>query len=440
MTDKICFPISPVCKAPVKEIVFVESEHLSKSSNCEISINIGLFFDGTRNNRYSDKYARSHTNIARLYDAYRDNPSEGYYAIYVPGVGTSFPEIGEYGEHISGTAFAIGAESRVLFSLLMVFNTIHRSVFFEKGLFSGPQVKALCGYSPLSTADYIALEELGLASSLADEGSRLCLRESALCALANKLEKKLGSKEAPKIKMCFLDVFGFSRGAAEARVFCQWFAQLLTEEKFAGIPVRLRFLGIVETVASAGYSDGILGTITNTTGGHVGWANAKYLVIHPLVKNCLHQVAMHEIRKNFPLDEVSADGVLPARCQEFAYPGAHSDVGGGYGPEELGVSIGVNLLESDAMKLSQIPLNHMLECAIAAGVPFSRKKAIDGDGYDPFTIAPAIQKAFESFLSLTTMAPQMLCDFMQPYLNWRWQVKDNYHALNQVRHAKLGRN
>lgn len=439
MSEEISFSIPPVCKPPIEKIVFVEPKCCMKPLDCEISLNIGLFFDGTRNNRFSDMPFNSHTNIARLYDAYRDRPGEGYYAIYFPGVGTSFPEIGEHGEHTSGTAFAIGAESRVLFGLLAVINRINRSVFFEQDLIDSIQIKALCGYSTMSATERIALEKIGLSGSLAGDGSGLCLRESALCSLANELEKKLHSKEVPKIKMCFIDVFGFSRGAAEARVFCQWFAQLLTGEKFAGISVRLRFLGIIETVASAGYSDGILGTITNTTGGHVGWANEKYLPIHPMVENCLHQVAMHELRKNFPLDEVTVDGALPPRCQEVAYPGAHSDVGGGYEPEELGVSIGKNLSESDAMKLSQIPLNHMLECAIAAGVPFSKTQAAGKSGYDPFAVAPATQKAFDDFLSISAMTPRMLCDWMQPYLNWRWQVKDNYLTLKQVRQAKLGR-
>ncbi|AHI74244.1 hypothetical protein BTRA_1661 [Burkholderia thailandensis USAMRU Malaysia  len=46
-------------------------------------------------------------------------------------------------------------------------------------------------------------------------------------------------------------------------------------------------------------------------------------------------------------------------CEEVVYPGVHSDVGGGYGPEEQG-------REQD---LSLIPLRHMYAEALRAGVP-----------------------------------------------------------------------
>ncbi|WP_206337544.1 phospholipase effector Tle1 domain-containing protein, partial [Pseudomonas viridiflava] len=87
-------------------------------------------------------------------------------------------------------------------------------------------------------------------------------------------------------------------------------------------------------------------------------------------------VAMHEIRKNFPLDQVAVGDVMPENCHEFAYPGAHSDVGGGYAPGGLGLAIGDSPEDGDTRKLSQIPLNHMFECAVAAGTPMSKRTAV----------------------------------------------------------------
>ncbi|MES2075494.1 MAG: DUF2235 domain-containing protein [Pseudomonadota bacterium] len=439
MIERLDFSIPPALAAPVAGVNFVEPLRCLSCIDCEMVVNVGLFFDGTKNNIYSDRPVLGHSNIARLYDAYKDKADDGYFSIYIPGVGTPFPEIGEHGNHISGSAFSIGAESRVLFGLLEVFNSVHSSVFVGRDLFDAKQVKALCGYSTLNSADIAVLEALALGSSLIGDGEKHSLRETFLKTCEKDLEKKLRSKGKPVVKMCFIDVFGFSRGAAEARVFCQWFAQLLVDEEFSGIPTRLRFLGIIDTVSSAGYGEGIFGAITNTTGGHGGWAKSEYLIVHPSVRNCLHQVAMHEVRKNFPLDEVRINGVLPKNCQEFAYPGAHSDVGGGYEPEELGVSVGNGAVESDAMKLSQIPLNHMLECAVAAGVPLDIERARQTSHADVFSVAPVIQRAFDDFLALSNMTPRMLCDWMQPYLNWRWQVKDKYVALNHVRRAKLDR-
>lgn len=158
-------------------------------------------------------------------------------------------------------------------------------------------------------------------------------------------------------------MFGFSRGAAQARVFCNWLDQILVGGKLAGVIVHLRFLGIMDTVASAGFWSSVGAAIIGTNGGHSGWADAEFLRIPASVNYCVHLVAMHELRRNFPLDTVTVEGVLPPNCREFAYPGTHSDVGGGYLPNELGISVGKNIYEGDALKLAQIPLNHMLECA-----------------------------------------------------------------------------
>ena len=43
-----------------------------------------------------------HRNVARLFDAYKDNLEEGYFRHYIAGVGTIFPEIGEPGESTFG--------------------------------------------------------------------------------------------------------------------------------------------------------------------------------------------------------------------------------------------------------------------------------------------------------------------------------------------------
>src|SRR5260221_86703 len=42
---------------------------------CEKDIFIGLFFDGTNNNKYRDTPAFCHSNVARLYEAYPGTPA-----------------------------------------------------------------------------------------------------------------------------------------------------------------------------------------------------------------------------------------------------------------------------------------------------------------------------------------------------------------------------
>lgn len=424
--------------APVARIKPVEPKIAVKQDECERSLSIGVFFDGTRNNRIPYTKVLGYSNIARLYDAYPESPRQGVYRVYIPGVGTPFPEIGELKHRTTGSAFALGGTERVLYAIFAIYNAVHAAAFSGQMMFSTSEIEALCSGktdgSPLQSGTL----RLGAASDLRDDANDGAQRQKFLVEQQSRLNELLDLESKVRIVECFVDVFGFSRGAAEARVFCRWFARLLKGGKFAGIPVRFRFLGIIDTVASSGFWDGIGNTIVNSTDGHAGWANAKSLTVLPEVENCVHMVAMHELRKNFPLDEVAIDEVLPPNCQEYAYPGAHSDVGGGYEPGELGIAAGQSPTDCDAQKLSQIPLNHMYECAVAAGVPLSKALAQKAE-HDPFAIAPEVQNAFKTFLQENPSKPQLLSEWMRPFLAWRWQNRDRYPALRHVKSASADR-
>lgn len=443
MSKEMSFSVAPSKLAPVSAITLVEPHLLTDCSKCEGNVNVGVFFDGTNNNRETDKPKLKHSNIVRLFDTYLEKFEDGYYRLYIPGVGTPFPEIGETGESALGSGFAIGCEQRVLYGLCWVLNAIHRAAFAEKPLFTKAQVNALCRnqsatFSIVRTDEHSELKNLGLNGGLRmpeilGEGDR----ETILKAQAKLLEAKLVLGR-PRIKECFIDIFGFSRGAAEARVFCNWLDRLLTDGKMAGVTVHFRFVGLMDTVASAGFWSSTVGGLTGLGGGHSGWAAPEFLRIPASVNNCVHMVAMHELRKNFPLDTITVDGVLPAHCQEFAYPGAHSDVGGGYAPGELGVSVGGDHIESDALKLAQIPLNHMLACAVAAGSPMNeeRAKVKAGKGvFNPFAIDARVLEAFNDFLTFSTVKPRSAHEWLQPYLNWRWEIHKRFLSQGHVRRA-----
>lgn len=423
--------ISLCNKAPTPNIKRVLSERGYDFKKCEAASNLGLFFDGTNNNRDRDRPRLADTNIVRLHSAYTDNPTTGYNAIYIPGVGTKFPEIGEYEDSKLSAGCSFGCEGRVIFGLLSVFNALHRRCF-NTDFFDKATTLALCrnSLSVSDSTDHENLARIGAHSGLLQTkiGSNNVRREF-LTQQAKYLEAKLKDGK-PHVVECFVDVFGFSRGAAEARVFCNWLDELLVGGRLAGVPLRFRFLGIFDTVASAGFWSGASALVTNSTGGHGAWASNNALRIPASVQNCVHMVAMHELRRNFPLDEIGVDGKLQPGWVQHAYPGAHSDVGGGYRPGELGISVG-----DDSMKLSQIPLNHMLDCAVAAGVPLKRHQAQPGS-YDPFAIHPDLAKAFSDFVAQATLAPRPIYEWLQPYLDWRWQIRDRFNTSNQVKRAE----
>jgi hypothetical protein len=201
----------------------------------------------------------------------------GNYKTYIPGVGTSFPEIGEAGESDLGGAFALGCEERLLYGLLVVINALHRRVFNDEDFFDDDEVKALCrNHNRASSDDRSALARLGehcglLRPDLFGSGGRKEILERQ----AGRVALKIAKARPLVLGSCYLDVFGFSRGAAQARVFCNWLSELLLDGKLAGIPIRLRFLGLMDTVASAGFVSSVSAGLTNRTGGHSGWASTN---------------------------------------------------------------------------------------------------------------------------------------------------------------------
>lgn len=422
--------VAPTKNSPASKMKLVVPQVDSNFKKCEMRLNFGIFFDGTDNNKERDSPNLCDTNIVRLYNAYNGDEGIGFQRIYVPGPGTPFPEIGEYDESKFGTGCAFGCEGRVIFALLEIFNYLQ--LISEKGVtFNKDVVLALCRNGPnvSNFSDYKHLALVGANGGLLQpnigNGSH---RREFLMRQAGRLKTEI-SDSKPRVVECFIDVFGFSRGAAQARVFCNWLNELLIDGCLAGIPLRFRFVGIIDTVASAGFWASMVAGLTNSTTTRGAWASADALSIPASIQNCVHMVAMHELRRNFALDAIGVNGKLQPGCFQFAYPGSHSDVGGGYRPGELGLAVG-----DDSQKLSQIPLNHMLDCAIAAGAPLTRPAALPGS-FNPFAIHPDLAKAFEDFISQATLAPRPMYEWLQPYLNWRWQVRDRFHTANQVKRA-----
>jgi Uncharacterized alpha/beta hydrolase domain (DUF2235) len=480
------------------------------AKKCEIAIHIGLFFDGTGNSRdgngnthsqWQHEAQRKHSNVARLFAAYPDDPIEGYFRMYVPGLGTPFPQIGEAEPAMFGNAGGEGGDGRVNYGLLHVFNAVHRAIArSQKPMFYADTVKALCRNGRrVKYTDSFGIQHDNVERNDADELKRVDMdsvggllmplnagraaattfyaAQSARLAnlIANVVEK-------PRLKEIFIDVFGFSRGAAEARTFCSWLDKIFTGERLFGVIAHIRFVGLFDSVASVG-----INTSAGFGGeGHMSWADAPYLRIPARVKHCEHYVAMHENRPSFPLEFAEVGGVKPFNCRQFAYPGMHSDVGGGYFPDEQGRWIGPENFDDfgakppyrtaqgnrkpwevdlhttaatdetrvasnhrvfddlgpprpdvndlDSRKVSQIALNHMYEAAKAANVPLDKDLALRQTGYKVFAVHACTQRAFNEFMSAAGGA-KPLREWLAPYLAWRYQVRDRYASLATTRRA-----
>ena len=347
------------------------------TSSCMDVLNITLCFDGTNNHEPSDKLNQppSTTNVARLFHASlggddngaknRDN-QEGFYRYYIQGVGTEFKEIGEFEPRTLGLMLAAGGENRIDWAFTRLLDTLGRA----------------CG-EPYLDPDvaYGLVQQMSasLAGGLFSNGD--ALRRQALQAPMLALQKKIENLHArsaiPTIIGMRLWVYGFSRGAAEARAFATWLETLTKVEVegetcylFAGLPICIAFLGLFDTVASTGVA-----YAAPFADGHMGWADDTMRLPESerFLERCVHLVAAHEQRGCFPVDSIrrktnpddpNCPSTYRAGTFEYIYPGMHSDVGGGYPSGEQGKA-----LAGPQDVLSQIPLQHMYAEAYSVGAP-----------------------------------------------------------------------
>ncbi|SPA10716.1 conserved hypothetical protein [Cupriavidus taiwanensis] len=270
------------------------------------------------------------------------------------------------------------------------------------------------------------------------KGRRRVLKERK-AALAKALGN-LPKDRKPIIKRIHLHVFGFSRGAAQARVFCNWLRNACDAngEKLSlcGIPVQVDFLGLFDTVASAGIAQSMMETMVS---GHGAWAQKRWLRIPgpSLVKRCVHMVSAHEVRGSFPLDSAHGSNV-----EEFVYPGVHSDLGGGYEPGEQGRGCRANGTPDDSAKLSQIPLSHMYREAVISGVPLLNPSAAPRELQDQFKVDPDLITAFNAYRDATATSsagpatiPELIRHHYGYYLRWRHLQLGKVASMPSVQRA-----
>lgn len=231
------------------------------------------------------------------------------------------------------------------------------------------------------------------------EKKRRAALEPKLKELEEKLRQRQDSGQKPHILAMRLYIYGFSRGAAEARAFANWLQELTrasgadgrVEYRFAGLPISIEFLGLFDTVAAVGLADS-----APFAAGHMDWADGTMRLPDEaqvqclpttlpedcaFLKRCVHLISCHEQRASFPLDSIrrrdlDANGRRTGpSCYrqgtvEYAYPGVHSDVGGGYGVGNQGKAVG-----GSEFLLSQIALQHMYAEAFDAGAPLQVPKS-----------------------------------------------------------------
>ncbi len=158
---------------------------------------------------------------------------------------------------------------------------------------------------------------LGGRSDLADAQSARARVDYMLAELTRE-----ASLPASASRWLNVDVIGFSRGASMARDFANEVADRATSGIWArlGTCVRLRFLGLWDTVAQFG------------SGGtqDLSWR----LSVPAGVEYAAHAVALNEHRTLFPVESIEGAPAGGTRI-ERGFIGAHSDIGGSYAEGDL---------------------------------------------------------------------------------------------------------
>jgi hypothetical protein len=424
---------------------------------CKTNLFFGFFFDGTKNNYVLAENGKNHSNVARLYDCYPGLSVPGvlpaytdwqykpanyshFFKVYIPGVASPFKEINDSGEGLEltrGAAMGYRGEARIVWTLIQAINNLHR-YFLKAPLVSPSETASLISQIDLSAQSRRAMGPDPLFGSNASSKRTRQHFEKILRRLHGAISQHWPDKSTgrPKkidpgmVQTIHVSIFGFSRGATQARAFANWLIELCKlDARLSGrgdamtlgaFKLELDFMGLFDTVASVGagntFGSSRLGKMFD---GHDAWADAEGALRIPDGVRCVHLVAAHEVRRSFPLDSIAVGLAMPNNCEEVVFPGVHSDLGCGYCPCEQGRGVDPD----GADMLARVPLVYMYKLARLAGVPLKLELASEV-ARRRFAITPATIVALNTFLGVAVnkFGPLRIIMREQAKLQIQWRL------------------
>jgi len=288
-----------------------------KKKKREITLTIGVFFDGTGNNAVNTQ------NMMKAYTA-------GHYNLDDPEAESILAKCARDNFGVSGS----GATSYTgYYTNIHWLSTLYSRRFAE----DNPNIQRAVYIDGIGTDAGKPDSTLGQGFGISDTGV-IAKTNKAVSMLADSIQAALdavSNQQADNkliVRVLQFDIFGFSRGAAAARHFANRIQsedpaiisairQGVTGTDFNGSPAgKTRFIGIFDTVAA-------IGTPVNGLNPHSADTGDVNLLLRPgVAEKVFHITAANECRFNFALNSVK-----PA-WPELALPGVHSDIGGGYLP------------------------------------------------------------------------------------------------------------
>lgn len=287
------------------------------ASNEEITICIGIFFDGTGNNAINACNIIN-ASITGLYDIFETDVESILKKYALEEFGVSGIRASSYTGYYTNIHWL---------SELYTDNHLDGGSILQRNIYVGG-VGTDAGKPDNIFGTAFGVYETGVMAKV--QNTILLLQNFILDTISSL--KKNSSGKFFSIKSLKFDLFGFSRGAAAARHFANLIhskdpaiiraiQQGMGDITFNGYPSgEIRFLGVFDTVAAIGtaaFGCGAQGAIID---------DINLALREGIAQNVFHIIAANECRINYPLHRVET------HWPEITLPGAHSDIGGGYLP------------------------------------------------------------------------------------------------------------
>ncbi|EMK8100741.1 T6SS effector phospholipase Tle1-EAEC [Escherichia coli] len=299
-----------------------------------VTLTIGIFFDGTGNNRENTASRLMKFNEC---SAARQGVNQ-----------KDAQSCEDFLKEINKNSISNGSY-RGYYSNIHWLNILYHPDQVLKKDQTSAQIKTYISGIGTAAGEADSVIGMGLGTSILDIFEGVVTKtDEAMERITQALSEFMGFNLSPDfcIAKIQFDVFGFSRGAAAARHFAnrvmeqdpaiaRAIAKGLRGDFYDGKPSgEVRFLGLFDTVAA-------IGGISNFFDINGRSNPGVKLELRPSVAKKVFQItAMNEYRYNFSLNSIK--GMWP----ELALPGAHSDIGGGYNP------VGSPLQENESLFLS----------------------------------------------------------------------------------------
>lgn len=373
----------------------------------KVHFKIGLFFDGTGNNRFnseqvyykklnnsklvytkippfkeiqgkegkvtidnSSSYWNPYSNIVLLYDLYKEeniqlrtinNEINVTLKQYIQGIGT----LEGKEDDVLGSAFGEG-ERGIIGKVAVGCNDLAKQIsdILKKGYDIGSLTFDIFGFSRGAASARHFCNEILNDSSIKD-----LVEKSENSSYKNQGNTRVDKvKFLPKGKTYTLGMLGIALKNHKS--------QYEINELFNDEPkVKIRFLGLFDTVVSQIITKNKLGKkldlvskVTKIPFGTGNYIETKLDVIKQRVDNLpistiVHFVAKDEWRENFASTRINADAInkdKKRKAFEYFFDGSHSDVGGGYAAMKQDIDI-LDYDEFSSLDNSLVPKPNRLE-------------------------------------------------------------------------------